>query len=441
MSFSITFSKYLKQVIGQNDLKPIKSITLCSLIAAVLITSSWSMAQPVVITVNATGDLNTKLITIDRKIKQVINPDKNYQIEIVGVNSAHTNLKLSAKSKEIYTPLPEVLKTVLPGVTGSFLLSKALADDDEAFRSDLNTRINKLKKIKENADKLHDQTLFKSNTAKAGTYFDQIKNQYKGARNDNLSDFVSADIQYLIAVKTFMDNAMKVQPDLSLAEAYAQVTSISNELAKNDYLSLFDYIKRSKSATNSIKSKAFSGSKDLVELSIMLIDTYTKDTLANEMRTLYTEGGSTWGLGFSTGFFYTDVFSDTPYFLKARSDENVAVLADQRIKFDISIGGLGHLYYKASPSFRIGPSVGIAVSPFDGKSRYLLGGSVLIGKEKMIGISVGRAWAKVKKLSASVSTDTQGKFLPKGTTAIPTYDSIGNGWFFGLTYNLLSTRK
>lgn len=171
------------------------------------------------------------------------------------------------------------------------------------------------------------------------------------------------------------------------------------------------------------------------------IDTYMNDTVSTFTRDLFSKRVGGIGLSFSSGFFYTEGLSDIPYYLRPRPDENLSVLQDRRVFSDISIGGLGHVYTNISSAIKTGPTIGLAISPFDGKSRYLLGWSILMGREKMIGLSVGKAWAKQKQLSSLVSSDSPGQYLPKGTTAIPTFDKIVSSWFFGVTYNLITTRK
>ncbi|RNI28214.1 hypothetical protein EFA69_19295 [Rufibacter immobilis] len=404
------------------------------------------------ITVVAVGDSTTKSITLEEEIKKSVVPGKSYLLKVTQVNSAHTSLKVTAKSKEIYTPLPEVLKTVLPGISGSIsgvkFVDTTNVSDEQVFFDINNQKLEKLNLIKKEAEKLHTLTLFSPAPDKAKSAYTEIAKKYNLFNEDSLAVAVTADIHFLLALKEMADKFYGEEPSLEAqtVSIYSQITAIGNELKKNDYQMFFDYIRRSRTAKDFVTSKNFTASKDLVELDIVLVDTFTKDTLAKETRTLYTKSKGvfdkrSYGLSFSTGFVYSEMLSDQPYFLRARPDENMAVLPDKQVIGDISIGGLAHLYYKVSPFTRIGPSVGLSVSPFDGKSRYLMGGSLLLGREKMLGVAVGRAWAKVKELSAAVRTDSQGRYLPKGTTTIPTVDRIDNKWFVALTYNLFSTRK
>ena len=79
-------------------------------------------AQTKPLKIRAEGDTTDYSYIIKGEFKKTIKPDKKYRIEISGVNSAHTSLKINAESKEIYTPAPKVVETVLPNMTGSMLL-------------------------------------------------------------------------------------------------------------------------------------------------------------------------------------------------------------------------------------------------------------------------------------------------------------------------------
>ena len=59
----------------------------------------------------------------------------------------------------------------------------------------------------------------------------------------------------------------------------------------------------------------------------------------------------------------------------------------------------------------------------------------------MLGLNIGKAWAKVNNLSALVKQDNLGFYLPAGSTTIPQYQSTKSTWFVGLTYNLVATKK
>jgi len=407
-----------------------------------------------IINMEASGNASDKSVSINKKIKVDNNrfnksliPGEQYQIKISGVNSAHTSLKVKAKSKEIYTPIPDVVKTILPGITGNLSVNNGafVATTQKNLFSKVDSIVKHLNIIKKKAEELHELSLFKPDIPKANDFYKDIFNLYNNKiKNEaELIDTVFAEIQFLTVLKDIGESSIQNNPSLepNVIEGLARINMIANELKEHDYHMFFQYIDRSRKADNFVKSKSFKAEKDLVELNLILVNTFTKDTLVNETRTLYTKGGSSVGLSFSTGFFYTEMFSDQSYYLKDRPDETKTLLPERRTVSDISIGGLGHIYYKISPFIRVGPAMGLAISPFDGKSRYLLGGSLLLGREKMFGLTVGSAWAKVKELSAAVSTDEQGQFLPKGTTTIPTIDRIRSKMFVGLTYNLASTRK
>ncbi|RZK55971.1 MAG: hypothetical protein EOO91_13000 [Pedobacter sp.] len=388
-------------------------------------------------------------IVLPKTIKKNLKNDENYIIVLTGVNSANISFKVQTKSLSLYTAIPDPLKTVLPGITGSSDLRPLGGGPPATLINDLNGIAAKLKNIKTEAEELYAQTKLAPDNAKAKIALQNVATSY----NQTISNFdekeftalgalISNDIQYLNSYKEIFDAMIKNQQTAEQRniEFHAKLTSIAKELQQNDYVKLYEYITKSVGAVAEVSSKPFIPTKDLMELKFTIVDIFKKDTLVNETRTLFSNGGGI-GLSFSTGFFYTEMLSDQPYYLTKQPDGTMAINKDKRTISDVSIGAMGHLYYKVSSSFRVGPSIGIAVSPFDGKTRYLLGGSMLLGREKMIGINIGRAWAKIKEFSSSVEGTSSNPFLPAGATAVPTVDKIKNVWFLGLTYNLVSTRK
>lgn len=392
-----------------------------------------------VIQIKAKYDSLSKSVIMQKRIRQTLKNNEQVVLRIVGLNSAQTSAMIKTKERSIHAQKPDILELVLPGLSGISSLGTVkptLSEQQIVERLDF---------IKNKADSLHKLSSLLDQRKFAKDSYHSIIIRYKmvnpsGAEIDST---IKADIQYFLSKKEFLDSETKLRPDLSpikIAEHAESVTTI-NKLNKSDYLGAFQYIKNSIGAIDTINSKVFSGTKDLVELDIILVDTYTKDTLASEQRTVYTKGSSSFGLSFSTGFFYTERFSDKAYYLKTRIDENVQVLEDKQAVPDVSIGGLGHLFYKISTYTKISASMGLAVSPFDSKSRYLLGGSLLLGREKIISFTFGSSWGKVKQLSSAAKNDDQGQYLPKGATTVPTYDRLRNSWFVGVGYNLTSTRK
>ncbi|WP_333577332.1 hypothetical protein [Sphingobacterium sp.] len=375
----------------------------------------------------------------------------NYVVRLDNVNPAHHQLKVIAKSFEIQSALPEAFKNVLflPSSLppGYFINNfESTGKQNPNFESILLGKIKKLDSIKIIADELHKNTNSGPNSGSITKALVDVKNVYPTITpNDEFLNSVAMDINFINSTVNYLTavlaNSTDVDPQQAKLLAISQFCAA--KLKEKNFLDYASYIMESKKLdpnVNYLVSKKFQTTKDLTEIRVILIDRYSKDTLYNENKTFYNKGG--WGVSFSTGFFFNNNLNDKAYYLQKRADGNQGIIEEDKSPYDIAVGAMTHLYYKFSSTFRLGPGLGIAVSPFDGKTRYMLGATTLIGREKKIfGISAGIAWAKVKHFSGSISTDSNGAYLAPDATTVPTFDKIKNSFFIGLTYNVSSTRK
>jgi len=393
-------------------------------------------------------------ITLIRKSELIklesfeLSKKKNYIIKLVGVNPAHHSLKVEAKSFQLLSPQPEAFKNILflpsslpPIDFANSFLSKTTPDS--SFRNLLLKKIQNLNLIKDIADKLHKNTDSVPRTTLAAEAAVEACDIFKSPIN-KLNESVALDINFISSSVNYLSALLdkNTSPDPSDAELLALSQFCASKLKTTNYLDYASYIMESQKPGNTknyLLSKKFEPQKDLSEIRVILIDQYTKDTLFNENKTFYNRGG--WGLSFSTGFFFNNNLNDESYYLKKRADGNQAILKEDKSNYDIAIGAFAHVYYKFSAFTRLGPGLGIAVSPFDGKTRYMFGISALLGKEKMMGVSTGVAWAKVKQFSGSVQSDSNGPYLPSDISTVPTFEKIKSSFFIGITYNLIATRK
>lgn len=348
-------------------------------------------------------------ITLIRKSELIklesfeLSKKKNYIIKLVGVNPAHHSLKVEAKSFELLSPQPEAFKNILflpsslPPIDFTYSLFQK-STSDSSFRISLQEKIQNLKLIKDIADKLHKNTDSVPKTTLAAEAADEACAIYKSISIDKLNESVAMDINFINSSVNYLSALLEknTYPEPSDAELLALSQSCASKLKTTNYLDYASYIMESQKTGNTknyLLSKKFEPQKDLSEIRVILIDQYTKDTLFNENKTFYNRGG--WGLSFSTGFFFNNNLNDESYYLKKRADGNQAILKEDKSNYDIAIGAFAHVYYKFSAFTRLGPGLGIAVSPFDGKTRYMFGISALLGKEKMMGVSTGIAWARL----------------------------------------------
>ncbi|MBO0950991.1 hypothetical protein [Fibrella forsythiae] len=69
-------------------------------------------------------------------------------------------------------------------------------------------------------------------------------------------------------------------------------------------------------------------------------------------------------------------------------------------------------------------------------TRYLVGGSLLIGREQRLILTYGLAYGKVKRLDDGLDLGKPYVYSSTGARTVPTRDMTERSWFFGLSYNL-----
>lgn len=394
--------------------------------------------------------------------KPKLKMDSTYILRIKKVNPAHVKVKIEAKSFEIHTPTPTVLTPLLQ-VPGSLQLGSlgrgessphpfnrdySGSDPIKMYRQELEISIDKLAEIKRISDNLYISTKEAPDSSLAAEALKKATRLYEShvpgspRTKKPLLESVGLDISKVLYSHAYLDAYIKQLRTFNseIADLYAFSLYWNSFLTKTNFLEYPAYIQTSTSyKAGEVSSKPFKAEKDLTELRIILVDTYKKDTLYNAKNTLHHYNSI--GLSFSTGFFYTNGLSDQLFYIEEPENGIRRVRTEDEQKFDISIGAFGHLYYRASPSLRAGPGLGLSVSPFDGKTRYMIGGGILVGTEKMIALTAGLAWGKVKQLSAKVSKDDSGYFLANDVEEVPVFDKIKRSFYIGLTYNLASTRQ
>lgn len=229
-----------------------------------------------------------------------------------------------------------------------------------------NEKITRLNQLKIASADLHKKTEYPVNREMATTILKQVIVNYGQKNHEATKDALSDDQQFLLALAEFLEKLVAKDPDVTPTRItlYAKVKQTASELKKIDYNFYLDYIFRSTTASSVLMSKSFTAANDLVEPRLILTDSYSKDTLTNEVRTLYTKGGNGFGLSFSKGFFYTEMLGDKPYYFKIvdPTTGSKQIIEDKRIVSDVSIGGMAHGYWKVSPEVRLGPSIGLAIS-------------------------------------------------------------------------------
>ena len=283
---------------------------------------------------------------------------------------------------------------------------------------------------------------------------EELESLSTAALNDELKK-VSSD--YLSKVKSsvnYIQTALKVieheitgtlekfDDDIlnsKLIEKYVRLKGLNDDLNIKKLQEQFKYVSAVATAKDShTSSKKYYLRRDLLDVQITVQDAYSKDTLQFDSIPVYSKG--TWKprIRFSTGLFYNEVVEQS-YFLGEANEETGTrlVLEEESESFDVAVGAQIHLGLMTTAWSDINFNLGIATSPLDGKTRYLIGGGFLTGFQRKFGFSMGVAFSRINVLSNAVVNG----MVPMSTETVPTAAQIESGVFFGLTYNLSRTAK
>ncbi|MCK9401699.1 MAG: hypothetical protein M0Q51_17160 [Bacteroidales bacterium] len=375
-----------------------------------------------------------------------------YKVKINGINSSVINAKLETTTYSLNSNTPELIKPLFPGVVDASQLENLFYFVDSLFAvSRLNdiydealSKWNILSELKSFADTLYKKTENSPNPKESSTALYNAYSLLNVHSNDELKKQTSILINFIILAKEIYQKKMEeASPDNIIAEQLIQNCSelyfYYEKLTKDNYLRYATFIIESQKSKPYLESETFKAEKDLVDLNVILVNNYVKDTVLKDVLPFYTKGS--WSFDFSSGFFY-DNLVEKSYYIEKRDTLINNILEEERTNsFDVAFGALGHFSYKFTNSFLAGLSMGAAISPFDAKVRYLLGASFLFGRRNQVGLNAGLSLVKFKELSNAVKEDEIGKYVPASVTSVPTYDKLISGIYFGITYNLTSKKK
>jgi len=409
--------------------------------------------------------------------KRTLEQGKLYTLRVDGVNTSYMKLNISSLEKELVTPIPEILKPILPGITASKTFNQSVDSitlveglrNNEYVKLYANVRGNllfleNLKKYSTNIykslveEKIADSLIQKTSLQNTITMIKEFgieeeldKDKYiknKSEYDAKLREAIVQSIVQFSSARKFIEGKITTGFETAqstrenqLVQLHASLTQLESRIKVEEYLKYYSLlIKAQKIETFQIWPTKLFSNKDVLETSISIVNTFSKDTIYNNKIDFYTRGGGGLRLNFSTGFIYNNVVEKS-YFLQQRDSLTKSVNVEESDDFDISIGGLAHLTYKFSSHTDIGLNIGLSVSPLDGNTRYLLGGGFLFGKKNKIGLTAGAVVSRINKLSGAVQQDGQGNFVPTALTAVPVSKQNEWGFYFGLTYNILRNKK
>ncbi len=382
---------------------------------------------------------------------------ETYKITISGINTAVTKTALEIKPFDLESSIPTIIQPIFPGITnsGEISFSDAAAATGPAGGpfSDLDNLADnalliykELLDVKKIADTLYTSTIYTTNNPLAMIYFNLLCNDFSattGSNKDKIEKInqkiVTGQI-YINSVKDIFtkrfENSSNITKDI--VDKYSYVIIMSNTVNKTNFTKYSNFIYKSLSAKTETKPEKFIAQSDGIDLNIMLLNTYVSDTIAKKTIDFYTKGNLSFD--FSTGFFYSNQIEQS-YYLEKRDSLKSDILKEPIRNFDVSFGALGHLSYKFSSRFKAGVSMGASLSPIDGKTRYLLGSSIIFGRKNQIALNAGFKFIKLKVLSDSVNQDAEGTYVDADVTSVPTFEKVQSGFFIGITYNLTAKKK
>jgi len=387
----------------------------------------------------------------DKKTESVkVKSGVSYKVKITGLNTSVFDYGIKIKSYTLTSPVPDILKPFLPDISKILRLDSTkfsmLGEVVEtAFGLNLNrlyaeskVKYDKLCQLKIVSDSLYEHTKSKININEAYAALNDIKKIFEANSLNEIKRQVILFSKYIILAQEIYKNEIGKKPNDEMIINYNELSCIYDTIKTKNYLLYVTFIENSLKAKDYIESRPFKAEKDIIDLNLTFVDNYVKDTVYKSSLSFYIRGNLSFD--FSTGFFYNNLHENS-YYLEKRDTLKNNVFIEKCSTSDISFGALGHFSYKFLNWFKAGLSMGAALSPFDGKTRYLLGGSLIFGRKNELGINGGLVLAKLKVLSNSVKNDEKGNYVPVSITSVPTYEKIKSGFYIGLTYNITSTKK
>lgn len=395
-------------------------------------------------TIQIKYDTESKKVSLEDLPKKLVHNNK-YVLKLIDINTAHIKVNEELNAYEYVSDIPEILKPIFLGIPNNNVMNffeiDTLNYKTNLFLSAMH-HYDKLESIRSTGSKYYDKTKFspKPNDTMA---IAKLKQKLRLKSNIELVNQLKNSEQFILsALTSYEHNFEKIPITDSKLEIlhgeYAALKNIKLLIDKGTYRKALGFLLNSLKAKDFINIKTFKGAKDLTSIDLQVINTFTNDTIFKDE--LNFKIYNNWSFDFTSGFMYSDI-SESKYYLSTRNAEFNNVVKEDIANFDVSIGALGHLSYKFSPSFMAGIGIGASLSPFDGKLRYLTGLSLLFGEQKFIGLNVGVAFSKIKTLSDAIMKDDAGYFQPVDQTEINTVERVETGLYIGLTYNFINKKK
>ncbi|PQJ81307.1 hypothetical protein [Polaribacter glomeratus] len=398
----------------------------------------------------------------NKKAREIIK-GKAYNIILNGINTATIKSKAELKPFRIVSNIPEILKPLLVGIANNdidlknidsnvkqypFIKNDSLTDDSineeevlEKLFDSVKNEVTNLEMLKEKTINLYIKTKYNPDNKAAKEVLASLSEPFNNPKNKKeFIKNVSASVYYINAVtnvfKVYLEK--KKQPSFKIVFLYSYLQEINSQVDKKEYIKAVNFIYNSTKAKDKISLESFTAKPGGLDVQINLINSFTKDTIKTQTIDFYTKGN--WNLDFTTGFFFADKV-DQGYYIEKRDTLINNIRKEKSRNGDVSIGALGHISYKFTSCFKGGFNLGASVSPFDAKTRYFFGLSAILGTKSQLAFNAGASFTKINELSKAVKQDAIGHYVSASVTEVPTFARIRSGFYFAITYNIVSKKK
>ena len=369
---------------------------------------------------------------------------KTYVLMLTNINSAHIDVVSEWSAYNYIVDLPDLLKPIFIGIPNNNVMGKfemhSNGGNTKLFLDALN-HYDKLQKIGTAGNDYYEKTKFHPIPGDTLPLY-ELKKTLKVSTVEDIANQLVMSEQFITSVLVSYQNAIATiaiaDPLLSVIHSeYATLINIKKRIDSGAFQKALDFLIRSEHAEDELYVTTFTALKDITEVHLQIVNTYTGSTLFDG--DLHFKTYHDWSFDFTTGFFVSNLV-EKQYYKEERDEESQYIREENAEKVDLSIGALGHLSYKFSPELMAGISIGASLSPFDGKLRYLTGASILFGERKYLALNIGVAFAKMKTLPDR--NKSQDDYIqPNDVPSISTVERIKTGLYVGLTYNFINKKQ
>lgn len=388
-------------------------------------------------------DSITKSLSFD-DVPKSVKAHKTYVLMLTHINSAHINVVSQLRAYDYVADLPDLLKPIFVGIPNNNVMGQfELQSDGKNTKLflDAMSHYDKLQIIRMAGNDYYEKTKYQPIPRDTLPLYN-LKQTLSLETVKEIANQIIMSEQFIASALTSYETAIATihvrDPILSVIHAeYATLVNIKKRINSGMFEKSLDFLIRSEHAEDELYVDTFTATKDVTELHLQVINTYTGSTLFEG--DLHFKTYHNWSFDFTTGFFFSNLVEK--HYYKEDRDEVSQYIREENIpRIDLAIGALGHLSYKFSSKLMAGISIGASLSPFDGKLRYLTGTSILFGERKFLALNIGVAFAKIATLSDSIKYE-EGYFQSADIASINTVDRIKTGLYIGMTYNFINKKQ